>query len=131
MKGKAHRIPLVLYPFDVLISINQTNNQFMKVLQYHCSPEILSEITEDPQILNFTETCRGRVLHAAKSHVTILRMPHNIITPEQHGHLAHEIFHAIEFIFRTIDIKLHPKSSEAFTYAIQYLTTEIYKQFKI
>ena len=44
--------------------------------------------------------------------------------------IAHEVFHAVEFLFNRINLKLTPESSEAYSYAIEYLMREIYKNIK-
>lgn len=57
----------------------------------------------------------------------ILWMP---IIPKDYSHygtLAHEIFHTVEYLFEIIGIEHHPKTSEAWTYMVQFVTTEIYK----
>jgi hypothetical protein len=48
-------------------------------------------------------------------------------TPNCHGTLAHEIFHAIEFVFYNVGIKLRRSSDEAYAYCIGYLTEKIYE----
>ena len=45
--------------------------------------------------------------------------------------LAHEIFHAVEFLFDRVGIKHDiDKSSEAYAYQIDYLTYQIYNKIK-
>ena len=49
-----------------------------------------------------------------------------------HSNVAHEIFHAVEFLFENIGIKHHINySGEAFAYQIQHLTYEFYSKIKL
>jgi len=50
------------------------------------------------------------------------------IDPASHGTLAHEIFHAIDFVLRDVGMVLSEQSYEAYAYLIGYLTKEIYKK---
>lgn len=124
-------ISLQIYPFDILVSIGESDECFLAGLKHHASAEIINEIFPEDGLLSFTPTGQGRTAHFKISKVTIIRMKQPIKTPFAHAILAHEIFHAVDMIFRTIGMNLSKDSDEAYAYAIQYLTEQIYTQFKI
>ncbi len=47
---------------------------------------------------------------------------------DDHGHLAHEVYHAVDFLMRRIGIK--PDCDEAYAYAIANLTTRIHESIR-
>lgn len=116
-------IPLVVYPFDVMISINQTNDEIEKSLKFKGIDY------SDVNVRCDSSTRRGRTI-MFKGNQTLIRMFEFELTPNCYGYLAHEIFHAVEFVMERIGMKLCHKSDEAFAYLIQYLTTEIHKRLK-
>ena len=44
--------------------------------------------------------------------------------------IAHEVFHAVDFLMNKIGMKLTEESGEAYAYAVDYLTKEIYKNLR-
>lgn len=112
-------IPLVVYPFDVMLSIGQTDQELRDVLsKFGC---------DWPDLLVLPPTGLGRTVMTDSNH-TIIRLNEWPVTCNQYGTLAHEIFHAVDFIFRRIGITLSEDSDEAYAYMIGYLTEEIYKK---
>lgn len=98
----------------------------------HAPPTILKDLEEDGNagILTLSANCNGRTVHLDGGQ-TMIRMNGKVKTPEQFGTLAHEIFHAVDFIFTRLNMKLSRDSDEAFAYAIGYVTEQIYKKFKL
>lgn len=127
-KGKSFIINLVVYPFDILVSIAETNDEFLKSIKKYITPECLEDLKDEKIVFNMPETCNGRTVQLLDGGQTIMRLPKRITTCEQYGTLAHEIFHAVEFIMRRINIKLSENSDECFAYLIGYVTTQIYKK---
>jgi len=85
-------IPLVIYPFDVMVSIGQTNYEIRKELELLDLPE------DDIQLALFeNEYVQGRAVMFS-SNQTLIRIRHYPKTPEQFGALAHEIFHAVTLL---------------------------------
>ena len=112
-------IPLVVYTFDVMLSIGQTNGELKKSLEkYRC---------DWSDLLELSPTSLGRTVMTDSNH-TIIRFTKWPETCQQYGTLAHEIFHAVDFIFKRIGITLSEDSDEAYAYMIGYLTEEIYKK---
>jgi hypothetical protein len=61
----------------------------------------------------------------------IIRLPYVPKSPDDLGILAHEIFHATEFIMKKIGVNLTLKTDEIYAYTIQYLTKEVCKELPI
>lgn len=115
-------IPLVIYPFDVMVSFGESDEQLAKVLNKHGF-----DLTDVDIAHKEGREGRCTMLHSGQ---TVLRLYKYPKTPVQYGYLQHEIFHAVEFVMERIGMKLCRKSDEAYAYLIQYLTTEIHKCLK-
>jgi len=113
-------VPLVVYPFDVLVSIGQSDDELKEVLLKH---EIKWE-----KIIKLDGTGRYILL---KGNQSIIRTKNIVSTCEDYGILQHEIFHCVTYILDRIGMKfnLH-ESDEAYSYLIQYLTEKIYENLK-
>lgn len=109
-------IPLVIYPFDVMVSLGETDEQLKKSLKK-------TSIDWDDLMI-----CRGvgRTFmdDSGRGIIRLKSYPH---TCEDYGVLQHEIFHYVTFIMDKIGMKLNLcDSDEAYSYLIGYLTTQIY-----
>lgn len=118
-------IPLVVYPFDVMISIGETNEQIDKHLsKYNLTPEDVSLATIT------SSTVQGRTVMFS-SNQTLIRLKDYPVTNRNWADLSHEIFHAVAFIMWKIGMPLEiNKSDEAYAYLISYISEEIYKKLK-
>lgn len=116
-------IPLVVYPFTVVVFINTDNDDVEKILT-----ERQINYT-DVNVRQGSDTRRGRTI-IFKDNNVLIRMFEFKRNPSGYGYLAHEIFHAVEFVMERIGMKLSNKSNEAYTYLVQYLTKEIYKKLQ-
>lgn len=123
MKNKSINfiIPLVVYPFDVMISLGENDEALFAKLKKHGV-----DIT-DTNLHVYSDTAEGRCV-LFKGNQTLIRMYRLENTPEWHGNLAHEVFHSVEFIMERVGMKLTIESDESYAYLIGYLTTEIYKR---
>lgn len=123
MSNKKHNfiIPLVIYPFDVMVSIGQSDKELYPILKK------FGVDTEDDNLLTHSNTQRGRTI-LFKGNQTLIRMYESKTTPVWFGNLAHEIFHAVEFILERAGMKLTLDSDEAYAYLIGYLTRKIHEQ---
>ena len=115
-------IPLVVYPFEVMISIGEDGNQLEKRLKkYNISDDDLSSL----DIVG--NTVMGRTVMFSTNQ-TVIKIPRVPITPMEWGNLQHEIFHAVTFVMDRIGMKLRiEESDEAYAYLIGYLTQKIYE----
>lgn len=116
-------IPLVVYPFDVMVSIGESNRSICERLLK------LGISEEDVKLVLFEkETVQGRCA-CLSTNQTIIRLRHFPKFPKHYGDLQHEIFHAVSYIMERIGMPLEiEKSDEAYAYLVGYLTTEIYKK---
>lgn len=124
MKKLNFIIPLVIYPFDVLVSIGETNKEIKKCLLKYTN--ITDEDIELSQFKNHTITGRSAMFSSNQS---LIRLKYYPTEAKDFGVLQHEIFHCVTVIMDAIGMKFKVfKSDEAYAYLIGYLTTEIYKK---
>ncbi|HQV54299.1 MAG TPA: hypothetical protein PLX17_02240 [Chitinophagaceae bacterium] len=118
-------IPLVIYPFDVMVSFGETNEEIDKHFKkYNLSADDISMATIT------SKTVQGRTVMFSTNQ-TLIRLVKFTGTPKDYGNLQHEIFHAVTFVMDRIGMKLVvEESDEAYSYLIDYLTVEIYKKIK-
>lgn len=125
-KAQNFIIPLVIYPFDIMVSVGQTDDELLKsVKQFGLNRNDISEV------LNLHETVKGRTLMLLETNQTFMRLKGKPKTTIEFGSLQHEIFHAADFILRKIGISLSADSDEAYAYLIGYLTEKIYEKLKL
>jgi hypothetical protein len=123
-------IPLHIYPYDIMFSVGQSNKAFLRSVKAVFQNAYYVDLKEDA-IANLPKECRGRTFHHLIGGQTIIRLPSKPITPEQFGTVSHEIFHAVDFIFRRIGLQLTGQSDEAYAYLIGYITEQFYKNISI
>lgn len=113
-------IPLVIYPFDVMVSFGQSDKEFKKYLS--------AKGVEWNDI--FIMDGQGKYVMTNRNQ-SIIRLWNYPDEPELYGTLQHEIFHCVTMILDKVGMKFDLQSSdEAYAYLIGYLTTEIYKLIK-
>lgn len=115
-------LSLQIYPFDVAISINQTDEEFKKEMQ-----KFKINIEDVIFDLDQNKNCRGRTLMLIPSLKIVLRLNFWPDTPTKIALLVHEVWHVTDYILREIGIKLSDDSDEAYAYLIQYITEQILK----
>ncbi len=115
-------IPLVIYPFDVLISFNQTDEELGKVLRRLGVKEHEDVNWKMERVTGVGRTCRFE--HGG----TMIRLKNFPDSSFDYGCLNHEIFHAVCYIMDAVGMPLQVGvSDEAYAYLIGYLTQEIMK----
>lgn len=110
-------VPCVIYPFDVLVCLGSSREEILSFLKKNSPTE------SDVNALKMYGLGRTVLLDGGQTILWIKRKP-----KKGSGVLAHEIFHAVDFLFDMIGIKLSRDSDEAYAYAIQHLTNEINKK---
>lgn len=114
-------VPLVIYPFDVMVSVGQSDDELKESLsKFNCEwDESMSYIGNGRFIIN-------------ENNQSIIRLANYPETYFELGVLAHEIFHCVTHVLNRIGMKfILYKSDEAYSYLIGYLTEEIYNKLKI
>jgi hypothetical protein len=122
-------IDLCIYPYDIMFSVGESDNQFKRSTEAVLPDEFLPDLSEDG-ISHLDCNCRGRTFHHLIGGQTIIRLPKRPVTAIEIGTLSHEIFHAVDFIFRRINMPLTDSSCEAYAYCIGYLTENFYRGIK-
>lgn len=119
-------IKLGVYPFDVMVSVDETDESISKrLIKYGNTKEEI-----DP-LLNLSETTNGRCV-MLPSNQTIIRLKTLKNKYDMMGVVSHEAFHATAFILSNVGMKLELYTSdEAYAYMISFITTEIYKNLNL
>lgn len=121
-------VPLVIYPFDIMFSLGETDKQLRKSLRKTLHKDAFDTAYNDDFLceLNPESTKAGKTLFITGHRQTIVilgRCPGN-------GVVAHEIFHAVEMIMRYLKMPLSTENDEAYAYLIGYVTDEFYRNMK-
>lgn len=112
---------LEIYPFDIMVSIGETDEELGARLR-----EVgINEIEDN--IWHYENTGLGRSV-SFPNNQTLLRLRNKPETGLDHGTLAHEIFHICEFVLSKINIPLTRDSDEAYAYLIGFVTKRIYEE---
>lgn len=115
-KKKHFRIGHGTYPFDIAFYVNYSDEEMIKHLSKYC------EVHKDDIDLLRRKDGRGRtvMLNGGQTVLSIGDCPtFDIMT----GVVAHELLHAVNFLFDRVGIKYDViTSEEAFTYQLGYLT---------
>lgn len=130
MKSKKPQVFFIkneVYPFDVLISIGETDEQFVKTIARNLPPDAIEELENDLDIVKLGKTTLARTMMFETNQI-VIRFKNKPITCKDHGVIAHELFHAAEFILRVIKTPLTPDSNEVYAYLIGFLTTKFYEK---
>lgn len=126
-KGSNFIIPLVVYPFDIMVSIAQDDATFKAALEKHLPPNCKKDIEDDPDILTMGIPTNGRTLNLQTGYQTIIRLKDYPAGPRGHAIVAHEIFHACTFVLWRVGLPLEVmKTDEAYAYLIDYVTEQFY-----
>lgn len=123
-------VPLVVYPFDIMFSVGETDRQFKESVESVLKPSYARIFLEDDLLPSMSERCNGRTVHSLVGYQTVVRFKSVPISNYELGTLSHEIFHAVDLIFRTIGLKLSDTSDEAYAYAIGYITEQFWNNIK-
>lgn len=122
MKKKIFVIDHGTYPFDILVAIGASHQE---ILDWLWEKRKFKPDEEEKEKLYMSGIGRTVML---RNGATILRLDNVKKKTDFHANLAHEVFHATEFLFNKIGIKHDSEiSSEAFAYQIGYITGSIYE----
>lgn len=127
MKKQIFLIDHGTYAFDVLVCIGSTRTEVVDYLAKHLSYRIDEEESQKLEMKGSGRTVR------LKNGATVLQveLPRGKSLALFHSNIAHEIFHAVEFLFDHIGIQYDmEKSGEVFAYQIGHLTEQLYEKLK-
>jgi hypothetical protein len=114
-QGHSFIISYEVYPFDVLVSLNQTDDEVEKLLK-----KKLPDDQHDEIAIVFKNNSNARTVMFSGGQTFIRFNEH-----PGYGLIAHEVFHAVNYLFDRIGITLSDDSGEAWAYLIQYLMYNI------
>lgn len=122
-------IDVPIYKGWVIVSINQTDDQFIKsyMKARGITDRTLAELACS-SVQQDHEVEQGKTSHMAGN--VMIRVYSPVETPEQYSTLVHELFHATDFILDYRGMKLVDGSDEAYSYLIGYLMEETMKSYK-
>lgn len=116
-------IRMDVYPFDIMVSIAQTDNQLGSVLDKYPLTQ------QDIRSCQYSRPTSPACAALFSTNASIIRMRKLPRTPEDYGSLAHEVFHVVSFIMDRVGMKLKIMvSDEAYAYLIGFVTKSIYQE---
>jgi hypothetical protein len=116
-------IPLVIYPFDIMVSIDETDKELAsKLIKFGIKKEAFIA-------MNMSPTAIARCV-MFDGNQTVMRF--RLIEDKNKfiSKIAHETLHAISGIFDVIGIKFTDESEEAYTYLLDYIILQILNRIK-
>jgi hypothetical protein len=111
-------VPYTVYPFDVMFSFGQTDKELVVDLKNN------SVNTRDKSY-KYEQGEAAKYVHYTDG-FTLIRLKEIPKSPEDYGHLQHEIFHAVTCLMAYVGASLNDGSNESFAYVIGYLTERVY-----
>lgn len=121
-------IKLTIYPFDVMLSVNQTDKQFVKSLGKYKMPNFEDDILH---LESLGDNRQGRTILLDKS-VFIVRLNYWPENEKGIALLVHELFHVTSMLLDHIGMELSIGTScEAYAYLLQYLTQYVLENLYI
>ena len=124
-KGKNFIINLYYFPFNIYVSIDETDEKIIKDInkKFHVTKE-------DIESIKMAERGQGRCVMMSGNR-TVLRIKKQKTVAETASIVTHESMHAINFIMERIGVKFDVETSEeVFTYGTQYLVRNILENMK-
>lgn len=120
-------VDLVIYPFDVMFSVGESDNKLKRTLKKMLHPDAYQVAYSDDFLIGFNRNSvqGGQTLFIHGHRQTVVRLGRS----PSHGTIAHEIFHAVELLLRELKMTLCADNDEAYAYLIGYITEQFYLQF--
>jgi len=118
-------IPCVIFPFDIMFSINEPDERLeISLMRYGLDASAtLKELETSSNSL-------GRTIRTDNDQV-VVRMKKFDKSPKQLGALSHEIFHAATFVLESAGVDFRMDySDEAYAYLIGYITQSVFEKMK-
>lgn len=119
-------IPLVVYPFDVMISVGESDKQVRSAVRKRLHADDFTVFDGDPHLFHMVNGCHARTVHNPFGGQTVIRFE----SEPDHGIVAHEIFHAVNYVLTRVGITLSQDSDEAYAYLLHYVVSQYYEKVK-
>ena len=109
-------IPIEVYDHDIIVSVGQTNDELYELVKENITRKKFDKLFKSKTSLATTARF--------KTGCIIIKFRENI---DNVGIIAHESFHAINYLFDKIGIEYSYQSEEAYAYTLEYLVNQINK----
>ena len=117
-------IPLVIYPFTVVVFMNETDEEIIERLV-----KAGNDRDEAERAVRMSGV--GRTLMAPSNDLYI-RLAYRADKNALMGTIAHEVFHAVTMLMDVIGMKFeNGVSDEAYAYPVGYITGEITRELEL
>ena len=113
-------IPCGIFPYDVMVIFGGYNKRMEKRVKPYVRKEYLPKIRE-----NLQGTNHGRTVRTPNGVV----ITHFRVDPSP-GLIAHEVFHAADFLMNYIENPLSDTNDETYAYLIGHITDGVYDHMK-
>lgn len=105
-----------------MFSIGESDKKLSRILKKRIPKSAYQCCIEDEKLLHFGTMDLARTIMVTDGGQTIIRFGKN----PSHSTVAHEIFHAVEFLMIKLNMPLSLQNDEAWAYLIGYITGEYY-----
>ena len=123
-------IDLQIFNHEVMVSIDETKSQFSRSVTKRYGEEVYESLAEfdDATAHPKEEYVGGRTYHHPKHGCTIIRLKNRPITAKTIGTVAHEAYHATEYVLDRVGVER--THSETWAYTLEYITRQIFERLK-
>lgn len=119
-------IPLVIYPYKVIVSYGQTDKEIRNsLLELNVDEKSIKDVTS-----YHISTYNGICTYPDSKLQIIIRIQKGMDKITEFGTIVHEVTHATFFMFKDLGAKLSSSSDEFYCYMNQYLVMEIMKSLQ-
>jgi len=119
----AFNLSLIIYPFDLRFSFNETDNEVFDFMNKNLKSKI------DIKNIQYESDFSDAFLFIDVSGAGLIRMRYIPSTPKCYNLLQHEITHYVYFILsERISMKHNRKTTEAYSYLTGYITEKVYEK---
>lgn len=109
-------INLTLFPYDVMVSLGQTDDEFKDSLN------IFDGLEWDDEM----KTSGPAKYFMLSGNQSVIRLRDYPTTNTCYGYIQHEIFHCVMAILAKMGVTCTDSSEEVYAYMTEYLTEQIY-----
>lgn len=114
--------PLQVYPFDLMVSINESSESIKRKLRR-------KGVDYNLEMIEYGGGA-GRYVIYYEHTLCLIRLPELPRKTSHYAALVHEILHVVISVLRSVGMKISEdgESDEAYTYLISFITKEIFER---
>lgn len=121
MKKQIFLIDHGTYPFDIVVDIGSSDKELHAFLKKNCGYTLSDREKEMLEMVGIGRTVM------LEGNQTVLRVAALSDRVQFHQNVAHEIFHAVEFLFNRAGLRHNLDAGEAWAYQIAHITRHFYR----